>query len=140
MQPTIILGGRHSDERGTLRFNNDFNVIPVKRLYVIHNSEVRPIRGWQGHKVEQRWFMAVEGDYEISVIKVDNWEQPSPHLPAQKFRLSQEKADVLHVPAGYITAIHALTSANALLVMSDYRLGEVQDEYRFPLDYFKDIF
>jgi hypothetical protein len=41
------------------------------------------------------------------------------------------------VPSGNITSIQALEANSKLMVMSDYLMGEIQDEYRFPIDYFK---
>jgi hypothetical protein len=40
---------------GILQFNNDFNVWVKAPLYH-SNRDTEFIRGWQGHKVEQRWF------------------------------------------------------------------------------------
>ena len=71
------------------------------------------------------------------MIKVDNWELPSEHLEAIEFNLNAEKLDVLHVPQGYISSIQSLVKGSKLLVMSDYLLGEISDEYRFDADYFK---
>lgn len=139
-EPAIIPGAIHQDERGALRYNNDFNSAMVKRMYLVQNSWQQPIRGWQGHRVEQRWFMAAHGSFEIYAIAVDNWEQPSAELPFHKFTINKAQLDVLHIPAGYITAIRSLEPASALIAMSDFLLGEVNDEYRFPLHYFKDIF
>jgi dTDP-4-dehydrorhamnose 3,5-epimerase-like enzyme len=139
-QPTIIPGACHQDQRGALRYNNDFNSAMVKRIYLLQNSAEQPVRGWQGHRVEQRWFLATRGAFEIYTIAVDNWEQPSVDLPYCKYIIDQQKLDVLHIPSGYITAIRSLDPESALIAMSDHLLGAVKDEYRFPLYYFKDIF
>ena len=138
--PYIIEGGCYKDNRGVLKYNNDFDATRVKRIYAIQNSESNPIRGWQGHKIEQRWFIAISGSFDIYVIAIDDWTYPSPALTSQKFRLEQEKLNVLHVPAGYITAIHSLIPDSVLLGMSDYSLGAIKDEYRFDLEHFKNIF
>ena len=139
-QPTIIPGACHQDQRGKLRYNNDFNSSMVKRIYLIENSAEQPVRGWQGHRIEQRWFLATRGAFEIYTIAVDNWEHPSVDLPHFKYMLRQQKPDVLHIPSGYITAIRSLEPESTLMVMSDYLMGEVNDEYRFLLYHFKDIF
>lgn len=136
----IISGACYRDPRGELRYNNGFDSSAVKRMYLIRNSAELPIRGWQGHQVEQRWFIAVGGSFKIHTIKIDDWEQPSSDLAAHTFVLNEEQLDVLHVPAGYITAIEQIESTSTLLVMSDYLLGEIKDEFRFPLQYFKHIF
>ena len=136
-QLQITVGNRHNDERGIITYNNEFDASEIKRIYTIENHSVDFIRGWQGHQIEQRWFACMKGKFEISVIEVDNFEQPNKNLNIKKYQMDDHSLTYLHIPAGYITAIKALDSASKLLVLADYALGEVQDEYRFPLDYFK---
>lgn len=136
MIPKLILGSLHSDQRGTLRFNNDFDASAIKRFYVIENQKVDFVRAWQGHKIEQRWFSAMKGSVEIQLIRIDNWENPSKYLEHVVFILNAEKLDVLHVPSGYITSIQFLEETSILFVMSDYFINEIQDEYRYDLNYF----
>jgi len=135
--PEIISGNKHSDDRGSLIYNNSFNAALVKRIYFIENRNISFVRGWQGHKIEQRWFSAVSGEFEISLIKIDNWQTPSKLLPQLKFLLDDQQFSVLHIPGGYITSIKALSDCSKLMVMSDYLLNEIEDEYRFEIDYFK---
>lgn len=136
MLPNIIFGGNHIDPRGELKFNNSFDVSQVKRIYSILLNQKR-IRGWQGHKIEQRWFTAVSGRFNIQLILVDNWNEPSISLPKIDFELSSDSLDVLHVPSGYLTSIEAVEDNSILLVMSDHGLNEINDEYRFSEKYFK---
>lgn len=135
--PQSLKGNRHEDERGIITYNNDFDASQIKRIYTIENHSVYFSRGWQGHKIEQRWFATMKGRFEISVIKVDDFENPSKKLTVNTYELSDELLTYLHIPAGYITAIQALEEESKLLVLADYALGEIQDEYRFALDYFK---
>jgi dTDP-4-dehydrorhamnose 3,5-epimerase-like enzyme len=137
MCPKIIDGGYHSDERGTLLYNNDFDSSNVKRMYIIKNQNTDFIRGWQGHQIEQRWFSVLEGSFKIELIAIDNWENPSKDLKSILFIINAETFDVLQVPSGYVSSIQALEHGAILLVMSDYLLGTVNDEYRFDIDYFK---
>lgn len=136
LQPKIIHGNSHTDERGTLTFNNDFNAFGVKRVYTIENENVDFVRGWQGHQIEQRWFSAIVGSFKIKLIRIDNWANPSKDLEILEFSLRSENFDVLHIPAGFVTAIQALEKKSKLLLFADYQLNEVQDEFRFALDYF----
>ena len=134
--PQIIKGNSHADDRGVLQFNNDFNALGVKRIYTIENRDTVFVRGWQGHKVEQRWFSAIKGSFRIQLIAIDNWEQPSKDCKPFAFIINAEKLDVLHVPPGYVSSIQSLEEGSKLLVMADYLLGEVKDEYRYETDYF----
>ncbi len=136
MIPKIIKGDSHTDTRGTLFYNNDFDASQIKRVYVIENATTDIIRGWQGHKVEQRWFSAIKGSFKIQLIEIDHWEQPSKNLEKLTFIVKAEKLDVLHVPQGYVSSIQALEEASKLLVLADYLLGEIKDEYRYEADYF----
>lgn len=136
MAPKLIIGGRHSDCRGVLQYNNAFDALEVKRLYIIENTDSSFIRGWQGHRIEQRWFTVLQGSFEIRLIKIDDWERPSKDLNVTVFNLDSEKLDVLHIPPGYISSIQSNVNEAKLLVMSDYLLGKTNDEYRFSLDYF----
>lgn len=132
-------GNRHSDDRGVITYNNDFDASVVKRIYTIENASTDFIRGWQGHAVEQRWFAVMVGSFEISIINVDDFEKPSKDLPIEKYILNDSALTYLHVPAGYITAIKALEMPSKLLVLADYGVAEIRDEYRFELDYFSEI-
>lgn len=132
----LLKGKIHSDERGTITFNNDFDASEVKRIYTIENNSVEFIRGWQGHKIEQRWFACMQGRFEIQVVEIDDFQNPSKDMTINKYELMTDGLNFLHVPAGCITAIQSVEENSKLLVLSDYLLGEIQDEYRFPLDYF----
>jgi dTDP-4-dehydrorhamnose 3,5-epimerase-like enzyme len=137
MIPRILNGGSHSDPRGIVRFNNSFDATCIKRIYLIENNEITFVRGWQGHRMEQRWFSVLQGSFKIELIAIDNWENPSKGLKALSFIVNAETLAVLHVPQGYVSSIQALEEGSKLLVMADYLLGAIQDEYRFEIDYFK---
>ena len=132
----IIKGNSHSDERGSVYYNNEFDATEIKRMYFIENKDTQFIRGWQGHKIERRWFTAVQGSFKIHTIAIDDWEKPSQTLEKKEFILEASSFDILHVPQGYVTSIQALDKRAKLMAMSDYSLGSVKDEYRFKMDYF----
>lgn len=138
MNPELINGKIHSDNRGKLSYNNEFDASRVKRIYFIENAEDF-IREWQGHKVGQRWFAAVSGKFLVKLVKVDNWETPDEDLSVVSYELKSEELDILHVPAGFVSSIQALAVDSKLLVMADHFLGEIDDEYRYPKNYFKNI-
>jgi len=134
---TIIEGNKHDDFRGSLYYNNEFDAKEVKRIYFIENKDTIFARAWQGHKIEQRWFSAVQGIFEIKLIEVDNWENPSKNSVIHSFILNANQLDILHVPKGYVSSIQALEANSKLMLMADYLIGEVKDEYRFDTDYFE---
>ena len=136
MKPTVINGGSYSDNRGDVTFNNDFDMSSIKRIYSIKNVNTSLVRAWQGHAIERRWFSVVKGSFEIKLIKIDNWENPTKSLEVFSRIINDENFDVLCVPGGYVSSIKALEENSKLLLMSDYRLGDIEDEYRFDSNYF----
>ncbi|MGO4906611.1 WxcM-like domain-containing protein [Flavobacterium sp. W20_MBD1_R3] len=136
MIPEITKGGRHIDSRGTLFYNNDFDASVIKRMYVIENENTDFVRAWQGHKVEQRWFSVMKGSFRIQLIAIDHWDNPTKDLERLTFVINSEKLDVIHIPQGYVSSIQSLEPDSKLLVLADYSLGEVKDEFRFESDYF----
>lgn len=137
--PEIFEGGKYSDERGSLTFNNNFNASEVKRMYCIENTDTEFIRGWTGHRIEQRWFSVLQGCFLIRLIKIDNWENPLKESNVLRFEIDSENLNILHIPKGYASAIQAQKENSKLLVMADYSLGEIDDDFRFPLDYFENL-
>ena len=135
----LLEGKKHQDERGIITFSNDFDALSIKRIYTIENNSTDFIRGWQGHKIEQRWFACMQGSFEIAVITIDDFENPSQDLIPEYFTLKTNTLDFLHIKSGCITAIKAKEENSKLLVLADYSMNEIQDEYRFPLDYFNDF-
>lgn len=134
-KPAIIPGKSHHDERGTLLFNNDFDMSPVRRFYSIAHPDTVVVRAWQGHQLEQKWFWVQEGAFEIALVRPDNWTSPSPSLPVQAFHITAAMNSVLHVPAGFATGFKATSPDSRLLVFSDLSLEEsAKDDYRFDKD------
>jgi dTDP-4-dehydrorhamnose 3,5-epimerase-like enzyme len=134
--PLLINGDCFSDYRGRVFFNNTIDLSQIKRFYFIENKNIDIIRAWQGHKIEQRWFTVVKGVFKIQLIAIDNWLKPTKSLKPFKFVLKANQMDVLHVPPGYVSSIQSLETDSKLLVMADYLLGELDDEFRYDLNYF----
>lgn len=133
----FIPGGTASDERGSIRFVNEFDMTQVKRFYIIKNADTELIRGWRAHKLEQRWFYVLSGTFSIDFVKIDNWEEPSKDLPVKKEMMNASEGKVLHVPVGYGTAFKALEPNSELLVFADFDIEHAKnDDYTYPLDYF----
>lgn len=133
----LISGGVHHDERGSLHFNNDVLINPTKRFYQIVPKSKDIIRAWQGHKVEQKWFYAAQGSFEISTIQIDSFNQPRNDLTIKSYKVDSNKSDVLLVPAGYATGIQSLSEDATLLVFSDVSLEQSKDDdYRWEENYF----
>ena len=111
---------------------NDFDLTHIKRFYITTNASIDVIRAWQGHKIESRWFYCVQGSFDVRLIKIDNWENPSKIQRLEKFKISANITEVLHIPKGYINGFKALENNSKILIFSDYNLNEIADDnYRF---------
>ena len=131
-KPHIIQGGRHTDNRGTVSFVNDFRFEGVKRFYIITHTSASIIRAWRGHKYETKYFYCLEGKFLINLVRIDRWEQPSPELPVETYQLGEEDSRILVVPPGYVNGLMALSVPARLLVFSDKTLEEsAADDHRF---------
>jgi dTDP-4-dehydrorhamnose 3,5-epimerase len=126
--PTIIKGGLATDDRGTLRFINDFNFAGVKRFYQIENHEQGFIRAWHGHKKEAKYFYVAEGTILMGAVNLETNE-------VHRFVLSAESPAVLFIPAGYANGFKNLKAKTILHVFSTTTLQEsLDDDYRFEYD------
>ncbi len=131
-KPIVIQGGFYEDQRGRIDFVNDFNLSKTKRCYFTTNSSVNFFRGWQGHKIESRWFYCVKGKFEVKLIKIDNWDNPSEDLNIEKYILSEDNPQVLYIPNGYVNGFQALEENSKLMILSDFELGvNIGDDVRY---------
>lgn len=132
-----INGGIAKDERGEIRFVNDFEMTDIKRFYIIKNADTELVRGWRGHRLGQRWFYVLSGSYSIDVVKIDDWDHTSRDLNVENHVLSASNSGLLYLPKGYATAIRALEAGSELLTYADQSLAEsISDDYTYSLNYF----
>lgn len=132
-----IQGGIAKDQRGQIRFVNEFDMSLVKRFYIIKNTDLELVRGWRAHLIEQRWFYILQGSFKLDLVKIDNWDKPSEDLEIERMVLNVKDNKVLHIPAGYGTAFQALEKDSEMLVFADYHLDHApKDDYTYGLDYF----
>ncbi len=133
----VIQGGSHTDARGTLQFMNDLDMSLIKRFYVISHPDINVVRGWRGHRVEQRWFYVTDGEFAIQVVKIDNWSEPSKTASVETFILSANANQMLHVPSGYATLLKASVEYSKVVVFADYGIENARlDDHLWPSDYF----
>lgn len=132
--PQEIVGGTHSDVRGTLRFCNDFDMSSVKRFYTIANSAAEPVRGWVGHKKETKWFFPLKGTTTITVepMGVDVLAAKNAEGAKETFVLDSGRPSVLNVKPGNWFCIKQHDGAE-VMVFSDCKVGEFKDDdFRRP--------
>lgn len=132
----LIKGNIHKDQRGIVRFVNDFHFENVKRFYSITHPNTSTIRAWQGHKLETKYFYVTKGSFLINWIKIDNWQQPSKDLETNTHTLSDSESEILIIPPGHVNGFKALEPDSTMIMFSDMLLEDSKkDDYRFPVNY-----
>lgn len=128
----VIQGEIYRDERGTISSLNEFHFEGVRRTYIIHHPDASVIRGWHAHQHERKWFYCVKGSFTVALVKIDNWESPSPSLPAEIFHLDENDSKIVCVPAGYANCLKANEAGSVLQVYSDKILQDaLGDSWRY---------
>lgn len=128
----VIEGEIFQDTRGQISSLNNFFFEGVRRCYLIHHPDPAVIRGWHGHQYEKKWFYCVKGDFTLACVKIDDWEHPSPDLPAEIFKLTESDSRLVCVPEGYANCLKTETAGSVMLVFSGKILSEaVHDSWRY---------
>ena len=124
----LFNGSSFTDERGTVRFVNSFDLKKVVRMYCIEPN-LSIIRAWQGHKRETKWFFVAKGRFLVKTIRMEDLKDITPII------LSDQESKVLEIPGGYYNGFQALEKGSVLMVFSDFMLDESKnDDYRLALD------
>ncbi|RZL46282.1 MAG: hypothetical protein EOP00_15470 [Pedobacter sp.] len=132
---SLIKGGIFEDNRGILKFFNDFDMSLIKRFYIAEHFDDAVVRAWQGHQYEQKWFYVTEGSFKVILVRPDDWISPSVNLPYQEYLLNDKKNEILNISAGFATGFQALEKSSKLMIFSDATLDDSKnDDYRFEKD------
>ena len=124
----LIDGGLAIDDRGTVRFVNDFNFHGVKRFYQVENHRKGFIRAWHGHKKEGKYVYVSSGTALVGVVDLKTQK-------VKKFILSDKKPQVLWIPANHANGFMNLEDSTDILFFSTSTLKESSgDDIRFPYD------
>ena len=113
----LINGGVSVDDRGSVRFVNDFNFDGVKRFYQVENHSKGFIRAWHGHKKECTYVYVVNGSALIGVVNMDSEE-------INKFVLSSQTPKVLWIPPGHYNGFKSLEENTKILFFSTSTIEE----------------
>jgi len=131
MEETKVLpGGVSVDDRGSVRYVNDFDFKNVKRFYQVENHSKGFIRAWHGHKKEGKYVYVPKGSALIGAVKLDA-ESASPQVQV----LSDKKPAVLWIPPNHANGFMTLEEGTILQFFSTSTLEEsLNDDIRFPFD------
>lgn len=134
--PCVIQGGLAVDDRGTVRFVNDFDFAGVKRFYVITNHKAGFVRAWHAHRHDAKYVTVLRGAAVVGAVAIDDWNAPSKDAEVHRYVLSGDKPAVVYVPAGYANGFMSLTDDALLVFFSTSTLAESQgDDVRYDARY-----
>ncbi len=132
-QLNIINGGVAVDDRGSVRFVNDFNFENVKRFYQVENHRRGFIRAWHGHNREGKYVYVVSGSAIVAAVSMNASEGDLSAV--SKFVLSDISPKILFIPAGYYNGFMSLEENTKIIFFSTSTLEESKgDDIRKPYD------
>lgn len=117
MNIKLINGGIAVDDRGSVRFVNDFNFDGVKRFYQVENHRRGFIRAWHGHKKEGKYVYVTSGSALVGIVNMETEE-------ISKFVLSDKSPKILWIPPGYYNGFKSLEENTKILFLSTSTLEE----------------
>ena len=130
--PQILNGSSYTDERGTIRFFNELDLMPVRRFYILEFVDPSMVRAWNAHKAEQKWLFVLEGSLKIVLVKPDDWQKPSLDLPYEEVVLEANSNHVLHIPGGFAFAFQSLAQHSRVMIFSNFSIEQsLEDDFRF---------
>ncbi|MCH5233469.1 MAG: WxcM-like domain-containing protein [Muribaculaceae bacterium] len=118
-QIKVIQGEVFTDHRGIITSLNNFHFQDIKRCYFIHHPDEAVVRGWHGHQNERKWFYCVKGKFSVAMVKIDDWDNPSPDLKPEIFHLTEKNSRLVCVPCGYANCLKAWEKDSVMMVLSD---------------------
>jgi dTDP-4-dehydrorhamnose 3,5-epimerase len=121
-------GAVFSDDRGFLRFVNDFDFSNVKRFYQVENHKKGFIRAWHGHEKEGKYVYVSKGTALVGAVDMKS-------ETVNKFVLSSQSPSVLYIPPGYANGFKNLEDETIIMFFSTSTLEESKgDDIRFEWD------
>lgn len=134
-KPLEYPGAISCDDRGYVRFVNDFNpqACGVKRFYQVSNHDKGFIRAWHGHLHEAKYVYVVNGSIKIGTVRIngkdDDWSLNRPTFQC----LTSASPKVLFVPAGYANGFQTLEDNTNVMFFSTSTLADsLADDIRYP--------
>ena len=139
--PRLIKVDISFDDRGEIVHCNNFNFqkFKIKRFYKIFNNRINFIRAWHGHKKENKYILILKGSLKVSVVKINNWKNPSKKTKLKNYYLNEKKPQILFIPGGHAHGTQNLEKNTTFMVFSDFDIKEtLKDDYRFEYNYWGD--
>lgn len=130
----ILKGGLAVDDRGSVRFVNDFDFKNVKRFYQVENHRRGFIRAWHGHQKEAKYVYVTSGSALVGVAPLDS--QKGDLTNVKKFVLSDKSPSILYIPANNFNGFMNLEENTRVIFFSTTTLEQsLGDDIRKEYDY-----
>lgn len=131
---TFLSGGLSVDDRGTVRFVNDFNPLSlgVRRFYQVENHCSRFIRAWHAHLKEAKYVYVAQGSALVGMVRINPDGSIIPDYQASTFVLSSKMPKVLYIPPCHANGFMTLEPDTIMMFFSTSTLCESKgDDIRF---------
>lgn len=136
-----ITGAVATDDRGSVRFVNEFDFANVKRFYQVQNHKQGFIRAWHAHEREAKYVYAAAGSALIGAVplshmlEIKNGAQPDFESKIFKTIISANKPQIVYIPPGYANGFKSLEKNTILQFFSTSSLDDsLGDDIRFDYD------
>lgn len=128
----IIWGDVAVDDRGSVRFVNDFDFKDVKRFYQVSNHERGFIRAWHGHIREGKYVYVAKGSIILGVSPIDKDAGSLVKDRTKKLFLSATKPRIVYIPPGNANGFKTLEEDTIVMFYSTSTLEEsMNDDIRY---------
>lgn len=136
----LINGGVFSDNKGTLRFVNNFTFKGVKRFYQIDINKKNIVRAFHGHMRESKTVFVISGSILLCLAKINDPKNPSKKIKIKKIVLDSKSPKVCIIPPKYANGFMSLEKNTKVIFYSDRTLEESEkDDFRFPKKYWGEV-
>ena len=121
VEPDLITGGVAIDDRGSLRFVNDFSFQNVKRFYQVENHRQGFIRAWHGHKLEGKYVYVASGSALIGAVSMATQK-------IYKYVISATAPKILWIPPNFYNGFKTLEENTKIIFFSTSTLEESKND------------
>jgi dTDP-4-dehydrorhamnose 3,5-epimerase-like enzyme len=130
----IISGGAAYDDRGSLKYFNDFDAasLGIKRFYVVSNNSACDTRAWHGHFHEGKYCTVIAGSAIIVAIPIEGRFSGGVELGSdidmERFVLSANQPRMLYIPPGMFNGARTLEPGTQIMYFSTSTLEESKND------------
>lgn len=123
---TLIKGGIAVDDRGNLRFVNDFHFEGIKRFYQVENFRRGFVRAWHGHRKEGKYVWVPYGSALVGAVPLEAHEGDLSQV--KKFVLSDKSPSILWIPPGHYNGFMSLEENTRIIFFSTASMEETNGD------------